>query len=160
MRVCHYSYDSLLKKVFIFPIARIFLSHYIYKFGIYIPYNIKIGPGFYVGHFGCIVVNSNSVIGKNCNLSQGVTIGQSNRGPNKGYPILGDDIYIGPDAKVFGNIIIGNNVAIGANCVVTKNIPDNSVVVGVPGRVISDMGSFGYVNRIDYDNILKTNYKL
>lgn len=62
-------------------------------------------------------------------------------------------MYIGPGAKMFGSIKIGNNVAIGANCVVTKDIPDNAVVVGIPGKVISYEGSNGYVNRTDYEKI-------
>ena len=76
----------------------------------------------------------------------------ANRGTNKGYPVLGDNIYIGPGAKIVGAVRIGNNVAIGANCVVTKHVPDNSVVVGVPGKVISQEGSIGYVNRTDYED--------
>jgi serine O-acetyltransferase len=91
------------------------------------------------------------VIGRNCNISQGVTIGRANRGRNKGYPVLGDGVYIGPGAVIAGSVRIGNDVAIGANCVVTTDIPDHSVVVGVPGRVISSEGAEGYVNRTDYD---------
>jgi serine O-acetyltransferase len=78
-------------------------------------------------------------------------LGKANRGVRKGYPVIGDNVYIGPGAKIVGNVHIGNNVAIGANCVVTKDIPDNSVVVGVPGRVISLESSVGYINRTDYD---------
>ena len=62
------------------------------------------------------------------------------------------NIYIGPGAKIVGAVRIGNNVAIGANCVVTKDVPDNSVVVGIPGKVISQKGSTGYVIRTDYDD--------
>ena len=98
------------------------------------------------------MINGRSVIGKNCNISQGVTLGQANRGQNKGYPILGDNIYIGPGAKIVGAVKIGNNVAIGANCVVTKDVPDNSVVIGIPGKVISQKGSKDYVTKTDYDN--------
>ena len=97
-------------------------------------------------------MNGESIIGKNCNISQGVTLGQANRGRNKGYPILGDNIYIGPGAKIVGAVKIGNNVAIGANCVVTRDIPDNSVVVGIPGKVISQEGAKGYVNNTDYED--------
>lgn len=57
---------------------------------------------------------------------------------------------IGPDAKIMGNIKVGDNAAIGANAVVTKNVPDNAVVVGVPAKVISYNGSEGYINRMDY----------
>lgn len=95
-------------------------------------------------------MNSNVVIGKNCNISHLVTLGVSNRGTRKGVPTIGDNVYIGPGAKIIGNIIVGNHAAIGANCVVTKDVPDNAVVVGVPGKVISLDGSVGYINKTDY----------
>lgn len=132
----------------IYFVARIMLRHYSYKFGIDIPYNTVIGKGFYIGHFGNIVVNSKAIIGKNVNISQGVTIGQSNRGIRKGVATIGDCVYIGPGAKIIGNIRIGNNVAIGANCVVTKDVPDDAVVVGIPGRVLSFDGTRNYVDRM------------
>ena len=69
-------------------------------------------------------------------------------------------MYIATGAKIIGAITIGNNVAIGANCVVTKDIPHNAVVVGIPGKVILYEGSKGYVNNIDYDSFLKSNKKL
>ena len=118
------------------------LLHYGYKFGIQISYTTKIGYGFYIGHFGNIFVNSKTIIGNNVNISQGVTIGSEN-----GVPTIGDGVYIGPGAKVVGNIIIGNNVAIGANSVVfnkmnkPKNIPDNAIVIGIPAKVTSLMGN-------------------
>jgi serine O-acetyltransferase len=154
LRTCLYTKSSPMLKYSFYPFARFFLGRLIYKLGISIPPDTKIGSGFYIGHFGGIVVNGQSVIGKNCNISQGVTLGQANRGRNKGYPTLGDNIYIGPGAKIVGAVKIGNNVAIGANCVVTKDIPDNSVVVGIPGKVISQEGSKGYVNRTDYEDII------
>lgn len=126
------------------------LSKYTYKFGIDISYDTLIGPGFYIGHFGGIVVNQNVIIGRNCNISPGVILGQTNRGPKKGCPIIGDNVFIGPGAKIIGSIVIGNNVAIGANSVVTIDVPDNAVVVGVPGRIVSYNGSDGYINRTDY----------
>jgi serine O-acetyltransferase len=131
-------------------LARIILRHYTYKFGIFIPYDTQIDAGFYIGHCGDIHVNSCARIGRNCNISQGVTLGQANRGKNAGYPIVGDDVYIGPGAKIIGAVRVGNNVAIGANCVVTKDVPDHAVVVGVPGRVISYDGAAGYVEHTEY----------
>ena len=121
-----------------------------FKFGIQISHEAEIGPGFYIGHFGQIVVNGSVKIGKNCNISQGVTIGVSNRGKHAGVPVVGDNVYIGPGAKIIGNVMVGNNVAIGANAVVTKNIPDNGVAVGVPATVVSYNGSRGYVNNVHY----------
>lgn len=150
LRTCSYAKDSKIFKYTLYPIARMILNKLSYRLGISIPYNSRIGSGFYIGHFGGIVVNSNCVIGNNCNISHGVTLGQGNRGNSKGVPHIGDNVYIGPGAKIFGGLTIGNNAAIGANCVVTKNVPDNAVVVGVPGKIISFEGSTGYVNRTDY----------
>lgn len=152
MRTCHYTRSKTLLKYSIYPFARLVLNHLIYKLGISISPSTTIGSGFYIGHFGGIIVNRHCTIGKNCNISQGVTLGEANRGKNKRYPILGDNIYIGPGAIIIGAITIGNNVAIGANCVVTKDIQDNSVVVGIPAKVISQKGSKGYVNRTDYED--------
>ncbi len=150
IRTCAFLEQSRIWRHGILFIARIILHRYTYKYGISIPYSTKIGSGFYIGHFGGIVVSGKSVIGKNCNISPGVTVGQANRGKNKGYPTIGDNVYIGPGAKIVGKVKIGNNVAIGANCVVTRDVPDNAVVVGVPGEVISYNGSQGYVNDTDY----------
>lgn len=155
MHTCRYTRQRPLLKFLVYPVARFLLSHYKYKFGISIPYETRIGSGFYIGHFGGIVVNGKSIIGKNFNISHGVTLGMANRGPNKGYPVIGDNVYIGPGAKIIGAITVGNNVAIGANCVVTKDIPDNAVVVGVPGKVISDQGASGYVENTDYDDKIR-----
>ena len=116
-------------------------------YGIQIPESTRIGEGFYIGHFGTIVVNAKAVIGKNVNISQGVTIGVANRGRHKGVPIIGDSVYIGPGAKIIGNIVVGNNVAIGANAVVVSDVPENACVAGIPAKVISMNGSEGYVNR-------------
>ncbi|HEX5550558.1 MAG TPA: hypothetical protein VFX36_06980, partial [Nitrospira sp.] len=124
--------------------------HYKYKFGCSIPHSTSIGRGLYIGHIRDIVINERAVIGDNCNISQGVTIGQANRGRRKGTPVIGRNVYIGPGAKIVGAVQVGDHVAIGANCVVTDDVPDYAVVVGVPGRVISFEGSTGYVNRTDY----------
>jgi serine O-acetyltransferase len=131
-------------------LARIILRHYTYKFGIFIPCDTEIDVGLYIGHCGDIHVNPRARIGKNCNISQGVTLGQANRGKNAGYPVIGDGVYIGPGAKIVGAVRVGNHVAIGANCVVTKDVPDHAVVVGVPGRVISYDGAEGYIEHTAY----------
>jgi serine O-acetyltransferase len=152
MRTCRYARRQSRLKYTLYPFARLMLNHYTYKFGIVVPVETEVGPGFYIGHFGGIIVYPLCKIGKNCNLSQGVTVGKTNRGKNKGYPVIGDNVYIGPGAKVIGAVKVGNNVAIGANCVVTKDVPDNAVVVGIPGKVISYKGSEGYVNHTDYED--------
>lgn len=145
MRLCRYSQG----KIFLLPahiFAKLLYLHYTCSLGISIPFNTEIGAGFYIGHFGCIVISDHVKIGSNCNISHGVTIGKANRGKKKGCPVIGNKVYIGPGAKVIGSIKVGNNVAIGANCVVVDDIPDNSVVVGVPGRVVSNKGIEDYVD--------------
>ena len=125
----------------------IHLKHIEHKYGIQISRQAKIGKGFYIGHYGTIVVSSKAVIGENVNISHGVTIGVSNRGNHAGVPTIGNFVYIGPGAKIIGNIHVGNHVAIGANAVVTKDVPDNACVGGVPARILNMEGSKGYVNR-------------
>ena len=110
----------------------------------------KIGRGLYLGHCSGIIISGYTTIGNNVNISQQVTIGIAGRGKDRGVPIIGNNVFIGPGAKIFGKISIGNYVAIGANAVVTKDVPDNAVVVGVPGKVISYNGT--------NDLILNTNY--
>jgi serine O-acetyltransferase len=150
MRLCRYLRSKPLNAFGLFFIARILLFHYSIKFGISIPDTTQIGSGFYIGHFGEIVVNSKSIIGKNCNISQGVTIGQLNRGKRAGCPVIGDNVFIGPGAKILGNIRVGDDAAIGANCVVVDDVPPHSVVVGIPGKVVSQAGSEGYINQANY----------
>lgn len=149
-RLCSYLIKKKISKIAFYYLCKFILSHYKYKYGIDIPIGLPIGKGLYIGHFGGIVIGADVRIGDNFNLSHGVTLGQVNRGSNKGSPTIGDNVYIGPGAKVIGNVIIGNNVAIGANCVVVKSIPDKGVVVGIPGKIVSYHGSEGYVNNTDY----------
>jgi len=131
-------------KIYYF-IPKLRTRHFSYKFGFDIPPETNIGPGFYIGHFGGVVITGKAIIGKNCNISQNVTIGFSSRGDKKGFPVIKDNVYIGPGAVIIGNITIGNNAAIGANAVVLNDVPDNGVVVGIPAKVISQKGSEGYI---------------
>lgn len=101
-----------------------------YKLGFTI-YKNNFGPGVCFCHYGTLVVNRNARIGCNCRIHVGVNIGSSG-----GAPSIGDNVYIGPGAKIFGPITIGNNVTIGANAVVNKSFPDNVVIAGIPAKVI------------------------
>lgn len=89
----------------------------------------------------------NSVLGKNIIISPGVNIGQANRGKHKGTANIGDNVYIGPGAKIISSVHIGNSVCIGANAVVTHDVPDNACIAGVPAQIISMDGAEGYVNK-------------
>ena len=90
------------------------------------------GPGLCIPHYGCIIVNKRAMIGENCTIHCCVNIGEE----KGGVLVIGDNVYIGPGAKIFGGIIIGNNVTIGANAVVNKSFPDNCVIAGVPAKII------------------------
>lgn len=131
----------------------IMLYRYTVRYGIEISAETPVGAGLYIGHFGGIHVNQGSVIGNNCNLQQGVTLGKANRGARAGSPVIGNDVFIGAGAKIIGRIIVGDGAAIGANAVVTKDVPAGAAVAGVPARVVSDQGSVGYVNRTNYPPI-------
>ncbi len=113
--------------------------------GIYIPSDVKIGPGLYIGHFGQIFVGPDVEIGANCNISQGVALGLAKRGGEWGVPKLGDRVYVAPGAKVVGPISIGNGVVIGANAVMSKDAPENTVWAGIPARIIGHSGSEDYM---------------
>ncbi len=126
-------------------LCRAILYHYSLKYGISIPYNTKIGLGLYIGHHGGIVINHKTVIGRDCNLNHGVTIGEKFGGKNPGTPIIGDRTYLGPGCKIIGRIRLGDDAAVGANAVVLDSVPDSGVVTGVPAKVISFKGSVNYV---------------
>ena len=130
----------------LFPFAYLSYRHCMIKYGIGIPYMTTIGAGFYIGHFGGIIINSDVIIGKNVNLSHGVTIGKGGGHENKGCPIIGDCVYIGPNSTIIGNILIGDNAAIGANAFVNKEVPSGVTVGGVPAKIISQKGSIDYVH--------------
>ena len=113
--------------------------------GISIPASVSIGHSFYIGHFGGIILNTNAVIGNNCNISQGVTIGVSGIGERRGVPVIGNNVYIGANAVIAGKITIGDNAVIGACSLVTSDVNINAVVVGVPATEVSVKGSEGYI---------------
>ena len=102
--------------------------------GIHLPRGARIKPGLRIWHFGCIVVNPDTVIGYNCTLRHGVTIGT--RRADHDVPVLGDDVDVGAGAKILGAITVGNGVAVGANAVVLDDVPDNCIAVGNPARIL------------------------
>jgi serine O-acetyltransferase len=110
--------------------------------GIEISRHATIGPGLYIGHFGGITIGKHVVLGANCSISQQITVGAAGRDGNYGAPVLGDNVYIAPGARVFGRIRIGHSVKIGANAVVHADVPDNAVVALTPGfEIISYYGN-------------------
>lgn len=114
-----------------------------------LPRAARIGRGLYIGHFGGIHISSAAVIGKNCNLSQDMTIGVAGIGEHRGLSVIGDNVYMAPGVRVFGRIRVGNNVKIGANAVVYKVIPDDAVLVLAPGFAIVAMSGNPIPNQVD-----------
>lgn len=130
-------------------LKKLYCRHYISKtnrrYSADIAYDIKHGDNFLgrpsLGHkLNGIVIAAGAIIGKNVFISHQVTIGR-NRG---GAPVIGDNVYIGPGAKIFGDIHIGNNVRIGANCVVFEDVPDNATIVLQKPRIIIKEEGYKY----------------
>ena len=97
----------------------------------------SVGPGFRIYHSGSFThVGPNVSIGKNCTMMPGVVFGNKTETPDMSPVKVGDNCYFGLSVRVLGPVTIGNNVTVGANAVVTKDIPDNAVVVGIPARVL------------------------
>ena len=112
------------------------LRHLSNKTQIQIPARTSIGEGLYIGHLGRVVINPDAKLGKNINLSTGVTIGMENRGKRKGTPTISDNCWIGTNAVVVGNIKVGSDVLIAPLTYVNFDVPDHSIVIGNPGRII------------------------
>lgn len=109
------------------------------RYGLSIPLNV-FGKGLSIAHYGLIVVNGNARIGDNCRIHCGVNIGTA-AGYGDKAPIIGNNVYIAPGAKIYGLIKIGDNTVIGANAVVNKSFEMGGVTIaGVPAKVISNKG--------------------
>lgn len=102
--------------------------------GISLPKSASIGPGLRIWHFGGIFLHGDAVIGANCTLRQGVTIG--NRVEGGPVPVIGNDVDFGAYAQVLGGIRVGNGCRIGAMSVVLEDVPDGATAVGAPARII------------------------
>lgn len=107
-----------------------------YSTGVQIPPQTKIGRGCRIAHFGNIIINPNAVIGKNFNIAPGCLIGNSWVKGVHGAPTIGDNCWMSANSVVVGKIKVGNNVLIGPGALVNFNVPDNSIVIGNPGKII------------------------
>lgn len=108
--------------------------------GICLSPDARIGPGLYIGHSGGIWVAPGAELGRDCNLSQGVTIGIGGT-VRRGAPAIGDRVWIGPKATLSGPVRVGSDAVIGANSLVVSDVPERGVMVGVPARLVSRSGS-------------------
>ena len=124
------------------------LKHFQYKYGMEFA-NPSIGRGFVIGHWGRIVINGNSKIGDQFMVTHGVTIGRDIRGKRKGIPIIGDRVAVRANSTIVGNVVIGDDVLIAPNTFVNFNVPNNSIVIGNPAKIISrEKASEGHVGKI------------
>ena len=146
MRCCRYLSHRRRHRP-IFWICRIALRHYSVKYGFQIPWQTDIGPGLMSGHYGSIIINPNSRIGVNCNLSVGVLMGLTHDIERHMfyYPTLGHRVSLANGVKVIGNVHIADGAVVGVGAVVTTDLDENAVAVGIPARVISHSGSAAYV---------------
>ena len=104
--------------------------------GVEIHPGAKIGRRFFIDHGMGVVIGETTEIGDDVLLYQNVTLGGTGKEKGKRHPTIGNHVVIGTGAKVLGSITVGSNVKVGAGSVVVKPVPDNSTVVGVPGRVV------------------------
>ncbi len=130
----HISHKLYLKGHFF--LARYLCERAKRKTGIEIHPGATIGDDFFIDHGSGVVIGETTIIGNNVTIYHGVTLGGTSLNKIKRHPTVMDNVMIGSGAKILGNITIGSNTKIGANAVVTKDIPNDSVVVGVPGKCI------------------------
>jgi len=129
-----------LYKIRLFFPARLLSQISRFFTGIEIHPGAQIGKGLFIDHGMGVVVGETSIIGDNVLLYQGVTLGGTGMEKGKRHPTIGNTVVIGGGAKVLGNITVGDNSYIGANAVVIKDVPPNSTVVGIPGRITKQDG--------------------
>ncbi len=121
----------------LFLVARLISQFTRWMTGIEIHPGAKIGRRFFIDHGMGVVIGETTEIGDDVLLYQGVTLGGTGKDKGKRHPTVGNNVVVGGGAKVLGNITIGNCVKIGAGSVVVHSVPNNSTVVGVPGRIVS-----------------------
>jgi len=150
-------------------ISRLIVGNYwklrAYRYGAKCGYSIPLnvfGPGLCLGHVGTIVINGGVRFGSNARIQACVNIGAFSKFDENwredSAPVFGDNIYIGPGAKIFGPITIGSNVAIGANAVVSKDTPDHCTVVGA-NRIVNKIGSIDMIHYGDFSVMPEDSYQ-
>jgi len=108
--------------------------------GIEIHPGATIGKRFFIDHGIGVVIGETAIVGDDVTIYQGVTLGGTGKQSGKRHPTIGNNVVVGAGAKILGSFNVGNNVNIGANAVVLSDVPDNSTVVGIPGRIIKING--------------------
>jgi serine O-acetyltransferase len=147
-KVAFYSRKKRTWGFFGYIYHRIMLNHYRFRYGFEISPMTKIGPGFFLNHFGGVVISPYAILGSNINIAQGVTIGAESRGRRKGAPTLEDRVWVGAHAIIVGKVTIGTEALIAPGAFVNFDVPAKAIVLGNPGKIVSNTGSAGYMNRI------------
>lgn len=132
----HYRAAHKLYKKGHYFLARWISQRGVRKTGIEIHPGARIGEGFFIDHGNGVIIGETTIIGKNVTLYQGVTLGGTGKEHGKRHPTIGDNVMISAGAKILGSFTIGENSKIGAGSVVLHEVPPNSTVVGVPGRIV------------------------
>lgn len=132
------------KNVFPWNFYLLYLEGRLHYYSIFLGFSIEtntFGPGLSIAHIGTIVVSPRARIGKNCRIHSCVNIG-TQAGDAERVPVIGNNVYIGPGVKIFGDIVIADDIAIGANAVVNKSFLEPGIsIAGIPAKKISDKGS-------------------
>jgi serine O-acetyltransferase len=139
LAVVVYRYGGWVRRCRIPVVKQICEAYYQILYGwvrfhlqIEVPRDTVIGPGFRIDHYGGILINSQSVIGRNFTATQGLLVGQTETGA----PHIGDDVHCGVGCKIIGGIVLGDGIKIGAGAVVTRSFEGNMVIAGVPARML------------------------
>lgn len=151
LRFIRYLRKSQRHKGLIRMFYRFLIQRMTLKYGLEIPWNLKVGKGLYLGHAFNITINPKAEIGEWCNIHKGVTIGQQNRGKLKGAPKIGSYVWIGVNSTIVGKVEIGDDVLIAPGAYVNCDVPSHSVVIGNPCQIHhKDNATEGYINNVIY----------
>lgn len=144
-RIAHWFYERRL-----YLIARLISNFARFLTDVDIHPGAKIGPGLFIDHGIGVVIGETAEIGENVTLYQGCTLGGTGKEKGKRHPTIGNNVVVAAGAKILGSFKVGDNAKIGAGAVVLREVPPNSTVVGVPGRVVIQDGR--RVGTIDLDH--------
>lgn len=140
MRIVQANSNNVWGKIF---------NHKLQKNGMDFYMNPNIGEGMVIGHVGRIIINGQAIIGSQFMITHGVTIGRDIRGKRKGSPVIGNKVCIRTNSTVVGNIKIGNDVLIAPNTFVNFDVPDHSIVIGNPAKIIHrENATEGHIGRL------------
>ncbi|MBX7207583.1 MAG: hypothetical protein K1X78_04705 [Verrucomicrobiaceae bacterium] len=149
-RIAQWCRQRAWAKLLLYPVALWSLHRRNLQSGIRIPLSVNAGPGLLVAHWGSIWLNPACTLGANCTLGNDINFGSAGTAGKGGVPQLGDNVFIGPGARLAGALKIGHDVAVMANTLVTADVPPGSIVIGVPHRISGRQRTNTFVSHTDY----------